>query len=320
MTESITELQRLSADTHVVIVGGANTDVLGVPDAQLVAHDSNPGTVTVTPGGVGRNVAENLARLGVATHLITAFGSDDTARWLMAACIDAGIRTDASIAVDDVPGARYLAIFDGTRDMEVAVNDMRALERITPPALTESARFRLLFGADLVIVDTNLPEPTLRWIAENVHAPVVLETVSVAKAPRALPVLGRLAAITPNALEAGELLGRTVETLEQGRAAAAELVSRGVSRAYVTCGVRGVAWADAEDSGTLEAPAVEVANVTGAGDAFCAGVALGMLAHADARQCARVGTAIAAVALTDPRSGNHALTLAAADAALAGIA
>ena len=60
----------------MVIVGGANMDIHGAPNAALRQHDSNPGTVQSSPGGVARNIAENLARLGVDCRLIAAVGND----------------------------------------------------------------------------------------------------------------------------------------------------------------------------------------------------------------------------------------------------
>jgi pseudouridine kinase len=286
------------AGAGVVVVGGANTDIIGVSAGPLVAHDSNPGHVTASAGGVGRNIAEILARTGVETHLVTAFGGDEAGRELAEACRTLGIGVEASLFCEDLPGARYLAVVGEDGDMAVAINDMRVLERLTTDALVRPACARLLAAAALVVVDTNLPADSLEWLATHVEAPIVLETVSAAKAPRAAGILPRLAAITPNALEAGVLLGREVCGLESARSAAVDLVALGVGAAFVTCGAEGVAWADGARSGTVDAPAVEVADATGAGDAFCAGVASALLAGAGAREAAATGSAIAGIALS----------------------
>jgi len=66
----------MNTDTEVVVIGGINVDIKSRVDAPLVMATSNPGTTTVTAGGVGRNIAESLARLGVRTSLISAVGDD----------------------------------------------------------------------------------------------------------------------------------------------------------------------------------------------------------------------------------------------------
>jgi pseudouridine kinase len=307
--------RRAPAGASVVVVGGANTDIVGVSSSALLPADSNPGHIRASPGGVGRNVAENLVRLGVPTSLISAFGGDEAGLRLMDACRAAGIDVSASIVADDLPGAHYLAILDERCDMALAVNDMRVLDLVTPEALSEPVRRALLADADLVVVDTNLPAASLEWLAANVTAPIVLEPVSAAKAGRAVGILSRLAAVTPNAAEAAVLLGHDVEGAPGALAAARELVERGVGEAFVTCGDAGTAWADARSCGTTRAPHVTVANASGAGDAFCAGVAWAMLGGAGPREAAPVGTALASIALTDEDTVSRRVSPEAARAA-----
>lgn len=307
-------MPRPPSDARVVVVGGANTDIVGVPDGVLMARDSNPGHVRTSPGGVGRNIAENLARLGVRTHLITAFGSDLASTELAASCRLAGVDVGVSLVAEELPGARYVAIIDGDRDLAVAVNDMRVLELLTPEALAEPARAGLLASATLVVADANLPEATLVWLATHVSAPLAIDTVSAAKAPRIAAVVPYLAAIKASALEAGALLGRTIEGLVDARSAAEELVVRGPGAAFVSCGPAGSAWADVNGSGTLPAPQVTVASTNGAGDAFAAGVAFGLLAGASAEWAARFGAGVATIALESEETVSPAVTFEVATA------
>jgi pseudouridine kinase len=295
---------------RIVVVGGANTDVVGVSSGALVARDSNPGSIRTSAGGVGRNVAENLVRLGADVELVTAFGDDEAGRALMLSCRSRGIGVSASMVVTDMPGAHYLAVLDERHDMAVAINDMRVLDRLTPDALADPERATLLLAADLVVVDANLSADALEWLAGVVRAPIVLEPVSAAKAPRAAGLLARLAAVTPNPLEAAALLGHEVADPQGALQAAREFVERGVGAAFVTCGREGTAWADASGSGTVPAPRVDVANASGAGDAFCAGVAYALLARAGARYAARFGSALAGFALADDDTVSRAITRA----------
>ena len=66
----------LQMNPYVVVVGGVNIDIAGIPSQPLVPRDSNPGLVRMSLGGVGRNIAHNLSLLGVEVKFITAFGED----------------------------------------------------------------------------------------------------------------------------------------------------------------------------------------------------------------------------------------------------
>ena len=274
---------------RVVVVGGMNLDVLGVPDRPLIARDSTPGTITLRPGGVGRNIAARLQELGAEVALITALGNDDRADTLSRLCRSCGIDLSLSVKTD-CPAPCYLCIHDHMGDMALAVNDMSAMEKLTPEAMR--GRMDAVNRADACVLDANLSPETLAYIAENVVVPLILDPVSCAKAPRVKPILSRLTAIKPNRLEAEALVGeRNVEK------AADALLSAGVKKAFISLGPEGVYFADASDRGY--APAIPLPNLpaTGAGDALCAGITVSLLQNASVREAARQGSVAAHQAL-----------------------
>ena len=307
----------VEATGRIVVVGGANTDILGVSDAALLSHDKNPGHVTVSGGGVGRNIAENLARLGVDVELLTAFGGDSQARVLAEECRASGIGTSGSLVLDDVAGSRYLAVVDHDGDMVAAVSDMRALDRLTPEALAE--RRELLDSADLVVLDANLPADSLAWIAENVQVPLLLDPVSVAKAPKMRGLLGQVHTLKANESEAGKLADVEVVGNADVERVAGSLLAAGVACVFITRGERGTY--AAEDGRVVQypAPEVEVVNTTGAGDAFTAGVAFAMLAGYELEETCAIGSAMAALALADERTVSERVSLEALGSALGGV-
>jgi pseudouridine kinase len=284
----------------ITVVGGANTDVIGIPDGRFSFRDSNPGHVRVSVGGVGRNIAENLARLGATTRLVTAFGDDDRGHGLAAQCAAAGIDIGFSIHPSGVPGSRYVAILDNAGDLAAAVNDMRALAELTPEKLDP----RAFDGADAVVLDTNLAASTIARAAELAgDVPLVLDPVSTAKAPAARPILGRLAALKPNLREAEEL------SRAAGHVGAAErLLEMGVGRVFVTMGSEGVYCAALGESLTLAPARVEVLNATGAGDAFTAGVAWGTATGMGLRETAEWARALSVLAVQSERSVSELVT------------
>jgi pseudouridine kinase len=301
---------------RIVVVGGANLDVFGFSDAQFIPRDSNPGRIEESPGGVARNIAENLARLGIETHLITAFGCDATGLHLAEECRRDGILADSSLSVEHVPGSRYLAILDDDGNLASAVSDMRALDALTPAVLAD--RTELLASADLIVADTNLPLESLRWLARESTTKLLLDPVSAAKASRARGALPHVHTLKLNALEAGAILGREVNpTTENDVVRAGEdLRALGAKRVFVTLGPLGVFAQDAGGTVRLAAPPVRVANATGAGDAFTAGVACGTLQGMTLPECAALGSAMAAAALTSKRTVSESIDLSAIRSAM----
>lgn len=294
---------------RVVVVGGANTDYVGVPFATLLDRDSNPGAITVSAGGVARNIAENLARLGIETHLISAFGHDHDSHALLDRTREAGVRTENSLVSDDLPGARYVAINGVDHDLQTAISDMRVLGAITPEVLTHPARHRLFDTASLVVADANLSPAVLAWLVHEVRVPIVVDPVSVAKGERLRPLLGRIAAIKPNGPEAAMLVGmRAVSDLSHAEKAARLLVEAGVERAFVTPGAAGVVWADRDGSGRIESPCFEPVNTSGAGDAYVAGLVYAMLSQADTGTMARFASALSIMAIASHETVNADIT------------
>lgn len=292
----------------VTVIGGANVDILGFTERSLVPRDSNPGHVRTSPGGVGRNIAENLARLGVVTRLVAAPGEGPGADEIAASCSDSGVEFFA-VPAPGLAAPRYLAIMDERGDLALAVSDMRALEAVTPAAL--EAHAAALDDAALIVLDTNLPEETLTHVAERWgDRRIMLDTVSVAKAPRARGVLDRLHTLKTNEIEAASLAGTAPGAVET---AVDALLAAGAARVVVTGGVAGALFASATERVRFVPPPATVVNATGAGDAYMAGLVYAELAGFDAAHAAAFASAMAALALGSERTVSEGI---AEDAAL----
>ena len=147
----------------IAVIGGINLDILGVPRGAYRERDSLIGSVSFRPGGVGRNIAAQAVQLGADVTLITAFGQDRNAEFLMEACREDGIRISDALRFS-APTSVYLAIHDETGDMVSAVNDMHLTTLMTPEAL--SPTLPAVNAAQVCVLDANLPEETLRFLAE----------------------------------------------------------------------------------------------------------------------------------------------------------
>jgi len=268
------------------VVGGANVDVKARTTAPLVAATSNPGTVVRTPGGVGRNVAENLARLGSRVALVSTIGSDPDGDWLVEQTAAAGV--DMSPVLRGGQTGRYVAVLDAGGDLSVGVSDMAATDALGPDVLDHD----LIRSAALVVVDGNLPATTIDAVLA-LGVRVVVDPVSVAKAERIAPLLRAdrpVFAITPNEAELVAL--GSVDGLHR----------RGVEVVWVRRGPAGSVLSTPDGEVVLDAPSVVPVDVTGAGDAMLAAFCHGVLAGSSLEDAARAGHEAAALTVASPHT------------------
>ncbi len=276
----------------VAVIGGANVDIHGESVAPLRLNDSNPGSVRITAGGVGRNVAENLARLGVDCRLVSVVGDDEHGRFLLQATKDAGVDVSHVHVSSTAPTSTYLSVIDAGGEMKVAVSDMRIAEELTPERLRSHAS--MLQAAASIVIDTNLPAETLAWIAGKfADKPIFVDTVSTAKAVRIREHLGAVHTLKANALEAAALTGSETRTIPQLEQAAQQLHAAGVTRVFLTRGSDGVFYSAGGDRGSVASgvEALAVRNTTGAGDAFLAGLVHAELDNLDVRDAVNIALA-----------------------------
>lgn len=278
----------------IAVIGGANMDIGGFVSDRLRMRDSNIGTVRLSPGGVGRNIAENAARLGLQTEFVGAIGGDANGKILLEDCREKGIGTAHCLVSEEDRTSVYLFIDDEHGDMCVAVNDMAIQSRLTPAFFEDKLPWLNTLSA--VILDANLPGESLAYLAREVHVPLIADAVSVAKAPRLESALPGLYAIKPNRYEAEVLTGIAVTNMQSALDAANALLDRGVQRVYLTMGPQGALCAEQGRAYFVPTLTHEIANATGAGDAFTAAIAWAQVNGCSFADSARAGVAAAAIA------------------------
>lgn len=284
----------LGKQADAAVVGGVNVDIGGQPFGRLLPRDSNPGAVRTALGGVGRNIAHNLALLGARVRLVTAFGDDENAAKLEKSCQALGVDTGAS---GHFPGERtstYLYIADETGDMALAVADMEIYRHLTPAFL--SSRLQQVNAARVAVADTNIPAESLRFLSEKLTVPLFVDPVSAAKAKKLTGCLAGIHTLKPNLVEASLLSGVEIRETRDAAAAAEALLQKGVGRVFLSLGAEGVYAADGRHAGFFPPVKAKVVNTTGAGDAFMAGLVSAYLHGMDFEATVRFASAAAAVA------------------------
>lgn len=282
---------------RVTVIGGANMDVGGQSAAPLRLRDSNPGSVVLRPGGVGRNIAHDLRLLGLEVSLVTALGDDLFGAGLRQSCEALGMDLSMTLTVPGARSSTYLYVTDETGEMHVGLADMDVTDALTPAVL--SPLMARINASAAVVLDANLSAETIDFLAAACTAPLYADPVSTAKAPRLQRALPKLAAIKPNVLEAAALTGES----DPERAARA-LQRAGVRRVLVSLGAQGMLAAEGDRLLRLPCLPGPVVNTTGAGDAAMAAVVWaglrGLGLEETARAALSCGAQTAACAETNP--------------------
>ena len=296
----------VSGAAYVAVVGGVNIDIGGRPNRPLIERDSNPGKVSISLGGVGRNIAHNMSLLGLHVRFLTAFGDDLHAQRIEASCADLGIDISHARKVAEASTSTYLYLNDADGDMVLAVSDMEICERITPDYI--ASNLSLLNNAQVVVADGNLPAETLEYLAEHCTAPLFADPVSVTKAEKLRPILGRLNTLKPNRMEAELLSGIRITDEKSMHRAAEKLLETGLHRVFLSLGADGVFAANGKESRVYPCLPAAVRSTTGAGDAFMAALVWAYLEGMDLEDTARAASAAAAIATESEETINPALS------------
>ena len=291
---------------YVTVVGGVNMDIGGWPCRKPVMQDSNPGTVRMSLGGVGRNIAHNMSLLGLDVRMLTVFGDDLYAQKIAASCAELGIDVSQSPVIPGERTSTYLFINDERGDMALAVSDMEIYRHLTPRMLAD--RHSLLSASQVVVMDTNLPEESIAYLAQTSPAPIFADPVSTAKAGKLKAVLGKLHTLKPNRLEAELLSGVAITDEASLNRAVDALLDTGLRRVFLSLGSGGVFAADHSSRVRLPVFPARMVNTTGCGDAFMAAMVWSYLQGMDLKSTAKAGLAASALSMEGTETINPQLS------------
>jgi pseudouridine kinase len=285
--------------SHLLVVGAASIDTKGRADHSIQSGTSTPGAIRVSVGGVGRNIAENLARLGENVLLLSAVGSDGSGRRIVHQASQCGINVEHIIVDPGHRTAAYIAILDGSGNHAMSIDDMSITHDLITPNYVYRRR-GLFRDAGMVVLDANLSPATLRTVfrlARTYEVPVCADPTTATLARRLCPHLSDLTLITPDGAEAEALCGVPVIDRDSGLAAAHRVIGLGVKIAIVTLGATGLVYATSQESGHVPAIECEIADLTGAGDALTAAVVFGLQHGFPVDEAVRLGASAAALTL-----------------------
>ena len=298
----------LNTNNYITVIGGSNIDIQGSTNNNLVMFDSNPGKVDISLGGVGRNIADNMCKLGLSTKLISAVGNDLYGNQILSECKSYGIDVDDCYISNEVSTSMYVSILNNTNDMQVAISHMDILEKIDVSYI--SSKHQSINDSLAIVIDTNLSKEVINYITSNYsHIPIFVDTVSTTKCMKIKDIIGRFNTIKLNKYEAEALCDMEIKDLNDLEHCSKHLLNKGAKNIFITLGKDGVFCANDDTSIKIDAIPVDIISATGAGDAFTAGLVYSHINDFNIESSAKLSMAASIIALSHKNTINPNMSI-----------
>lgn len=290
----------------IVVVGNVFVDIKGFPDNLYIPGGRNSGTVSIVHGGVGRNVAEDIANVELRPVFVSMVDNSAEGADVLRKLRNHRVNTDYIVSVPDGMGI-WLAVFDESGDVVGSISRRPNMDAMVQ--LLDEKGDEIFSAADSIVVEIDLDPDIVKRVlkyarkyGKKVFA--VVANMSIASLRR--DFLQDIDCFVCNVQEAGILFVSDYTSLSPEELC--EVLSQNLANAdfpsmIVTMGSRGAVYADKDGlRGVYPANSVTVRDTTGAGDAFCAGVAIGLTYGKTMPEAVEIGTRLAASVIAVPEN------------------
>ena len=281
----------INDEAPVICIGGMNVDRKFYATQTLIQKTSNPVTSSVSIGGVGRNIAENLGRLGENVLMLSRAGDDQD--WEMIKSSSQSYINLRQVEVDAIEAtSSYTAVIDQDGEMNIALANMAICDTMTVSWLEQYET--LLTRAQVLIVDLNLPQESLAYLIElarEKQIPLFIIPVSAPKMNHLPRQLEGVEWLIVNQDESEYFFDTTVQTEEEFQTLAQMWLARGVKQVLMTRGAKSMYYANQVGQSIEIEPkrVTHLVDATGAGDSLSAGVLFGWLNQFSTQECLEFG-------------------------------
>ena len=290
----------------IVVIGAVFVDIKGYPEDVYIPAGRNVGRVEQIHGGVGRNVAEDIANVELRPTFVSLVDKSGTGTDVVQKLKNHKVNTDYIRATHDGMGT-WLAVFDNDGDVTASISKRPNLMPIAD--ILDDHGDEIFQNADSVVVEIDMDKDIIKRVfklaqkhGKRIYA--VVANMSIAQERR--DFLLKTDCFVCNQQEAGILFSDDYSHLDA--AELQQVIAQKVQRAkipsmIVTMGAKGAVYACMEgSSGFCPARKVNVKDTTGAGDAFCAGVAIGLTYGKNMEEACQIGAHLAASVIVTSES------------------
>ncbi len=261
---------------YILVFGVSIYDIFGFASNNYKCRDSNPGKVRVSYGGVCRNIAENMARVGTNLKFISIVGDDDKGRCILQHAEALGIDIKDSLIVYGESTPTYMAIMNEYGEMVSAIVDLSITDKISEEFI--DSKEDIITNSEYMVLGADNPR-IMEYILTKYQGKTkfILDPVSSARVQKISYLIKYFYTIKPNRHEAEALCGFKIENTQDVRKAGKCLLDQGVKQVFISLDAEGIYYNNGQEEGIIKANHVSVVNVTGAGDSCVAGLGYGYM-------------------------------------------
>ena len=294
---------------YILVLGASIVDIFGFCGRSYAQRDSIPGHIKISFGGVCRNIAENLARVGINTEFISTLGDDENGKSILEHSRRFGYNMENSLFLKGESTPTYMAILNHKGEMESAVVDMESLNKMDEVFI--EGKHEVFANAEYTIVDSDNPV-LLEYILKKYQgkSKFILDPVSAKKARKIRHLIKYFHTIKPNRFETEALCGFKIENDDDLKKAGRFFIEQGVENVFISLDSDGIYYITSEgEEGTLACcESINVKNVTGAGDSFVAGIGYGYMNNLSIKDTLKYSMAMSIITITHEETINPAMS------------
>ncbi|MFW6022782.1 MAG: carbohydrate kinase [Halanaerobiaceae bacterium] len=275
----------------IVCIGGANIDRKAKAFKDIEYETSNPVNFFKTPGGVARNIAENLGKLNFSPSLLTCVGDDENGRWLMKRTSISNVNTEQSWILPGSNTGTYTTILNPDGNMILSLDDMEIYKNINKKMI--EIKWPIICSANTIFLDNNFPEKTLEYIIDKARGEnknIYLATISSSQIKNLPENIKGINLLFINKYEARELFNLDNNRLDYYKKGAQELINKGIKNVIIILSINEIILVkENNDSLHIRNMKLQPIDVTGCRDAFTAGVIYGIEKNKTIEQACQYG-------------------------------
>ena len=276
----------------ITVIGAVNIDLIGYPDNKLIFKDDNIGSLETILGGVGRNIAENLAKLDFNVEFLSVFAKDHFANQIQKSCNELNISTKYCLIKKNAHTSTFMAIMDKDNDMALGISAMHIYDEIPNEFILNN--LKIIQQNTYCVLETNMPKSILELVVKkSPNTKFALDAVSGTKALKAKNILSNLSILKCNLIEAELLSNIKVTNSDDYVLLVKHFLKIGVKKVFITLGKDGLIYGNPNEISRLKPTYIKPINTTGGGDSFMAGLLLAEINNFNIHKMAKVATTCA---------------------------
>ena len=282
--------------SKIILIGGSNVDFIATSDSPIIEKTSNIGKISISHGGVMRNVCQNLATLNNECIFFTCLGNDSFGKSIKEE-LDS-LKVTTLFPFTNLPTSKYVVINDSNHDIKEAICDNRVIDELNINFIKK--HIEIFNESNYIFLDSNLNEEFIHDLYDLFpNKKICFDAISRQKVRKFKDLLLKTYLIKCNIYEAQELVGENIDNDEL----LDKFISLGVKSIIISRGSSSILYLDNFQKGEIKIKKVDnFINTTGCGDALFSGIIDKLCENKSLKESIEFGIKLSLLTLQDEKA------------------